>query len=240
MQNTGDGNLSGQGATSNLNGNFASGAGVFSGAGAALSLADGASQLQQYSFTPTNRGSSTLNVNVATGNGKSDGSNQAQTFSAQLSGTGVGPLFASSIISGSTINFGTLSSPGSLALNVSNSTTDPDLGALTALTLLSFSITGPNPNLFSLTNFTPSTQLAKNASLALGVGFSASSNGVGNATLTLFTDEGAALGASGLAFSYTLAAAAVPEPVAAQMFSVGLICFGLVFLRKRRSAHRGV
>lgn len=236
VQNVGDGNLSGQGADSNLKGSFASASGAFNGAGATFSLADGASQIQQYSFTPVNRGFAQASADVSTSNGSTDERNTAQALSAQISGTGVGPTFASSVAVGSTIDFGTGSGQRSLPLTIFNNTPDADLGALTALTLLSYSISGPGAGLFSLSNLGAPTQLAKGASMALDIGFLAGSHGVYSAMLSLLTDEGAALGMAGNAFSYSLTATAVPEPAAVQMFGAGLMCLGLLVLRKRRVA----
>jgi len=233
LKNVGDGNLSGLGASSNLNGNFATGSGAFSGAGAAFSLADGASRMQQYSFTPVTTGESTLSVALTATNGHSDGSNRAEVMQAQLTGTGVSPVFAAS--TATTIDFGTVDGIGILPMILSNHAPGQDQGALTALTLLSFSVTGPDANLFSLLNFAEGTRLGVGDSLALSIRFDGTGQSDSHmAMLSFITDEGAALGGVGNVREYSLMAAAVPEPTVAGMMLAGFACLGLMASRRRR------
>lgn len=239
VQNVGDGNLSGRGEISNLLGSFSPSVGAFAAAGSAINLADGAAQNKQYTFAPATRGLQSASINVNTGNGSTNGLNQAQTIPALLSGTGVGPVFASSIAPDSTIDFGTTAA-ASVPLTLSNATPDPDLGALTMLTLLSASITGPDATLFSLDGFTAGSQLAKSASLDFDIDFAAPPGVLGprSATLTFLTDEGKALGVAANAFEFDLIATAVPEAGAWQMLGAGLVCIGLLLRGRSRARTR--
>lgn len=92
VKNVGDGNLSGLGDISNLQGSLGAGSGNFSGAGGSINLADNASQSFNYSFTPTTRGADSATVTATLTNGKPDGTNAAHTQDVTLSGTGVAPV----------------------------------------------------------------------------------------------------------------------------------------------------
>lgn len=196
---------------------------------------------RSYSYAPTARGTNSTTISFTPSNGFAAGT--APTVTITLSGTGVGPVFASSVAPGSTIDFGTLllSQTGTQALNLSNDSPDPDgLGDLTALTLKSFSITGDDPGFFTVTNFVAGTKLADGGpGLALDIGFVGSTvKDTYSATLTFLTDEGQALGADGSMFSYSLQAVAVPEPKAWLLFAAGLACVGMVAMRRRRESLR--
>ena len=240
VKNVGDGNLSGLGDVSNLRGTVGSGSGAFSGSGGSFNLQDGGSQAFAYAFAPTSHGAATANVNVTTSNGSSDGRNNAQgPTPLGLSGTGVGPTYHSSVAAGGTLSFSDVILGATLS--ISNITTDADLGALTSLTLLSAQISGADAGLFSLLNFAPGSLLGKGDTFDLDLGFTGSGvAGSHSALLTLLTDEGAALGASGHAFTYTLSAnalaAPVPEPGALQLMLGGLVAMG-VLLRQRKKGH---
>ncbi len=121
-----------------------------------------------------------------------------------LTGTGVGPMFDSSAAS---LDFGEVGSGASpsLGLDITNDTSDPDLGNLTDLTLVSAVITGPDAGLFQLNGFTPGTVLSKGEVANLSVQFNASGPpGAKSATLTFNTDQGAAFGGSGDSFDVPL------------------------------------
>jgi hypothetical protein len=236
VSNSGDGNTSGAGAVSNLNGNVGSASGSFSGGGA-FNLQDGATQAFTYSFSPASRGTTTAGVAVNVTNGSTDGGNHAQSLGpVTLSGTGVGPVYGSSTPSGGTLSFAALS--GSNMLAISNTTSDPNLGSLTSLTLLSAHLSGVDASLFSLANFTAGMQLAEGGTFGLELDYSSSDAGPHSAQLTIVTDEGAALGAAGDQFTYNLAAAgaviAVPEPGPLQLLLAGLVGMGML-LRQRRT-----
>ena len=237
VSNSGDGNTSGAGAVSNLNGNVGIASGSFSGGGGAFNLQDGATQAFTYSFSPASRGTATAGVAVNATNGSTDGGNHAQSLGpVTLSGTGVGPVYGSSTPSGGTLSFAALS--GSNMLTISNTTSDPNLGSLTSLTLLSAHLSGVDASLFSLANFTAGVQLAKGGTFGLELDYSSSDAGPHSAQLTIVTDEGAALGAAGDKFTYNLGAAgvviAVPEPGSLQLLLAGLVGMGML-LRQRRT-----
>ncbi len=240
VTNVGDGNLSGLGVVSNLQGNVTAASGAFSGGSVAFNLADAASQQVGFTFTPTSRGLASAAISVEAGNGHSDGSNQAQTVLMQLDGTGVGPQYGASVVPDGTISFGDVVTQGIQMLSITNTTTDAELGSLTGLTLLSFQLSGPDAGLFSLTGFTAGTVLGKGETLDLGVVFNAGAMlGAHAATLSLLTDEAAELGQTGNGFSYTLsaatiAAAPVPEPEMAVLLLAGLGVIGMRMRARRR------
>ena len=78
ITNTGDGNLSGRGTESNLNGALSEATGDFVGAARPVSLPDGASQVYDFTCKPTSRGQ-TLSTTVTANfdNGSPDGANAA-------------------------------------------------------------------------------------------------------------------------------------------------------------------
>jgi hypothetical protein len=234
VRNLGDGNLSGLGVQSNLNGSFAAGSGAFSGSATSFSLADGASQVHDYTFTPLAAGAASALVNVTTTNGDRNGGNLSDSLQAALAGTGVSPVFRASV--GPDIDFGSVAGTGNAALTLFNDAPGADLGALTDLTLLSYEIVGADAGLFSLVGFSAGTLLSVGSSLALTVGFDgAGHHGPFAAMLNIATDEGSALGQLGNVHSFTLMAAAVPEPAQIWMFVSGLLGVG-VFVRRRRSS----
>ncbi|ACK65619.1 protein of unknown function DUF1555 [Rippkaea orientalis PCC 8801] len=243
LQNIGDGNLSGQGAISNLNGT-ASLTGISSnfiptaGSVGNLSLTDNVSQNIEFLYTPTAKVAETQELTLAFSNGSDNGTNQAQTKTFALSGTGVGPAFQSGPVPNSTINFGTvpIHSTVTLPFVITNATQDPidpnnDL-SLTGLTLLNAFFEGPDADLFFLSNFTPGTVLARGESLFLDIGFTAGTTGPKNATLRILTDQGAAFGQVGEDFSYNVTALAVPEP--SSLLGLGaFLTSGILVKRKR-------
>lgn len=89
VDNTGNGNLSGKGAVSNLQGSVGAAAGTFTGAGGAVNLADGGKSTFNYQFVPTVRGLETKSVQASYSNGNAAGTNKSQSVGAMLTGTGV-------------------------------------------------------------------------------------------------------------------------------------------------------
>lgn len=230
VNNTGDGNQSGQGDVSNLHGTVSAASGPFSGAGGAFNLGDGASQAFVFSFAPTGHGAARSRVEVSTTNGSGDGNNSAQ--GAQdwgVAGTGVGPTFHAS--GALTFSEGVTSN----VLSISNITSDADLGPLTDLTLLSAQITGADAGMFSLLNFALGTQLGKGDAFDLGVGFTPGSPGTHSAVLRLITDQDAALGANGSEFTFNVVATAVPEPGVFQLLLAGLVGMGALLRQRRKT-----
>jgi len=237
IKNTGDGNLSGMGAASNLNGTMASGSGKFSGSGGSVSLSDSAGQTFSFTYTPTAHTTDSTTIVTAFNNGSADGRNLAETVNANLSGRGVGPVFSSDLAPGSTLDFGTVPQADlkSLILNVSNASTDPNGGntALTDLTLLNAEITGTDAGLFSIVGFTPGALLHESDLLSLEIAYNGTgAHGDRSAVLTFFTDEGAAIGASGNVFTYQISASLAPEPSSLVLLAIaGLFLGGLAWRR---------
>ena len=174
---------------------------------------------------------------MSTTNGSSDGHNAASgPTPVTLSGTGFGPTYHASVANNGTLSFDDVTHDATLTL--SNTTPDAALGALTDLTLLSAHITGGDAGLFSLLNFVPGSVLSKGDTFGLNLAFTGT--GPHTATLTLLTDEGAALGASGDAFVYTLSAdtvtAPVPEPGQLPLLLAGLVGTGIVVRRRKQGS----
>jgi len=245
--NNGDGNLSGLGAVSNLNGSIDTGTdGQFTGGGAAFSLTDGSATNYAVNFQPLTRGahSSVFTVNYT--NGNDDNTNSAQVVQVQVDGVGVGPVFNGQVfdtsnapIAGNTLDFGdvVIGGNGQLMLDITNITTDGNLGALTGLTLLSYTITGPDAVEFSLDGFTPGQVLQAGDLLNLLVNFDPLfPPGVKNATLTFLTDQDAVFGQAGLSFSFNLTGLAAPEPASVLGFALCTIGGVVAYrIRRRRS-----
>ncbi len=100
VNNIGDGNLSGAGPISNLNGSVSGpgGSPTFTAAGGnsvSLSLTDGGSTLLTYTYAPTAHETNTAAVTTAFTNGDTSGQNLSQSVSSTIVGTGVGPAYAS-------------------------------------------------------------------------------------------------------------------------------------------------
>lgn len=251
--NSGDGNTSGLGTISNLNGTVSlTGSPDFSTTGAsvdALNLGDGESQDLSYAYTPTVRGANTADVTLAFINGSDDGTNQAQTQKVTLTGYGVGPEFLSSIAPGSTIDFGgvAVGQMGIFSLLITNNTEDPTNGEqpeLSQLTLLDSLFEGSGASAFSLLNFTPGTVLFAGQSLMLQVAFTPlSENNFQQAVLRLLTDQGANIGGQGQNFAFNVQGigiktgnnvTAVPEP-SSILGVVTIIGTKILFSKKKKA-----
>jgi hypothetical protein len=157
---------------------------------------------------------------------------RAGSFSGE--GT-VGPLFASSADPARSLTF---ASVGQLALDIFNDTddiaTDPNL---TALTLISYSITGPDFLLFSLLGFTPGMVLHMGDIAHLQIEFGPVLPGSYSATLNFLTDQGASFGMPGQSFSFQLSGnytIGTPEPA-----TLGLLGGALGMLAALRRRRRG-
>jgi hypothetical protein len=179
VANIGDGNLSGLGAASNLNGSISAPVGANWSPGSpntptTFSIADSTSSpsttSNAFTFTYSSQAargtSSAATVTIGLTNGSSDSTNSAQTVTPTLIGNTVGPQYQSfhtgndtpvanaATTTTSTISWGTVSKAGSFQemLQIANLTPDSDGGnaLLTDLSIESFSITGADPTDFTL------------------------------------------------------------------------------------------
>jgi hypothetical protein len=122
--NTGNGNLSGAGATSNLRGSvgaLSSVSGFAAKAGATINLTDTSSTNYSYSYKPTAVGSSSALVVETLSNGSSNGQNLTSNRTTTLTGTGVAPIesVSSSVVYGR-IGSGSVSSGSLTVANIGN------------------------------------------------------------------------------------------------------------------------
>ncbi len=249
VKNIGDGNLSGAGTISNLRGTItnALGSGFTANVGnpSTISLADAATSTLGYTYNATTRVANTTTATFSLLNGKTDGTNAASTLSASVSAQGVGPTYkstfgvtdntaAASTVGGAKIDFGVVGwFPTTVLLALGNITTDANGGnnALTDLTINSFTIAGGDAAKFS-SSFTAGTVINKGGSVYLPVTVYNTTNGILQSTLTVFTDQMAALGGTGDRFTYQLYATVVPEPATLAVLGAGLA--GLSFMRRRK------
>ena len=155
-----------------------------------FSLGQNLSSTRTYTYTPATRGADSTTISI---------SSNAGSTTRTLTGTGVSPVYSSSVAPNSTIDFGTVEaySYNEYVLRIQNITPDSELGNLTNMTLLSAAISGIDASWFSIENFTPGTVLGKNGYIDLVL---RATNPewrwiFRNATLTIVTDENAAFGA---------------------------------------------
>jgi hypothetical protein len=268
VANVGNANLVASGTAYNLNGSIgAISSGSFSGVASSISLASNASGSTSstatstlgYTYTPgSSRAATTTTVSIAFSNGNSAGTNLSQSVAATLTGSAVGPTYASTLAGkgvdtpttgigtghtagtpGATISFGTVSYKvaSTLLLDLGNVTTDANGGNanLTNLTIDAYSITGANASAFSVSSIssviTEGGMLVVPITVTSNIPYSSLSS-----SLTIFTDEGTGLGGYGENFTYALTALSVPEPTSLAVLGAGLV--GLAGLRRRKQAAR--
>lgn len=254
ISNVGDGNKSGAGSISNLNGTISNSLGTgFTAKGgnpSTLSLADSASTTLGFTFQPVSKGTSTVTSTFTLSNGSADGKNTAATVTASVSAQGVAPELqtkfnsvvntATAVAGGATASSGPTISFGSVGYGVSttvyldlaNITTDPNGGDnnLTNLTLNSFAFGGPDASKFSV-GLANGTVISKGGSVWLPITVLSTTLGALASTLTIFTDQSVALGGVGDTFTYNLTAL-VPEPMSIALLGGGLA--GLAAIRGRK------
>lgn len=195
-------------------------AGTFDGAAAPFGpsgsldfgpLAPNSSFSRDYTFSPVARGMEKSTIDIG-------------PLATTLCGTGVGPLFADDDAD-NLIDLGVVGPGGGLAtVTLSNITPDGGLPSQTDLTLLGYALSGPDADRFSI-NLAPGAVIRQGESLMMTVSVDPGGAPVGayEATLTLSTDEDAALGGDGQDHVFQLRAIAVPEPsVAYLLLAAGL------------------
>ncbi len=263
IANIGDGNKSGAGTISNLNGTISNslGTGFTAKVGnpTSFSLTDagtgaGSSSTLGFTFTPVSKTTTSVTTTFTLSNGSSDGANTAGTVTASVSAQGVAPQLQSkfnSVVntatavaggataaSGPTISFGSVGYGISTTvyLELANITTDPNGGNanLTNLTLNSFTLGGPDASKFSV-GLPGGTVITKGGVVYLPVTVLSTTLGALASTLTIFTDQSVALGGVGDTFTYNLTAL-VPEPTSLAVLGGGLL--GLAALRRRKQRQR--
>jgi len=168
-----------------------------------------------YFYTPGARGNDSQGLTVTSAVGNAG---------LTLSGNGVGPVYSSV----ANLDFGSVfvgNSP-SLNFNVSNTTSDGNLGNLTNLSLVSYQFVGPDAARFSLSGFTPGMVISAGNLAGLSVLFDGQSGppSAYQATLVLTTDQGAAFGAAGQSFQIPLTAtllSGIPAAIAGGPYAGG-------------------
>ncbi len=263
IANIGDGNKSGAGTISNLNGTISNslGTGFTAKVGnpTNFSLTDagtgaGSSSTLGFTFTPVSKTTTSVTTTFTLSNGSDDGKNTGGAVTASVSAQGVAPELQSkfnSVVntatavaggataaSGPTICFGSVGYGISTTvyLELANITTDPNGGdnKLTNLTLNSFTIGGPDASKFSV-GLPGGTVITKGGVVYLPVTVLSTTLGALASTLTIFTDQSVALGGVGDTFTYNLTAL-VPEPTSLAVLGGGLL--GLAALRRRKQRQR--
>ena len=241
VNNIGDGNLA-NATAGNLLGSVPAVAGIFSGTARPINLADNGAAKFSFAYAPGAHCSDSSTVVVRFDDGSADGTNHPENVSVGLSGTGVGPVYSSSLAPLSVLDFGqsSIGAPKTISLLIANTSTDPNGGnaALTDLTLLGASITGPDAAAFSISGFVPRSVLHAGSSSSLEISYLASGAlGDQRASLSIITDQGAALAATGQTFTYSIQAVAVPEPPALLTMTFAAVCCGIgKWARRRQSA----
>ena len=153
-------------------------------------------------------------------------------------GRGVGPTFATNmgVHPATTINLGSTGVAHSAAFHLLINNASTDLGVdspLTALGILDVTITGPDAAAFSVDELLPAL-LYEGQHANLPIHFHPTELRDYQATLTIRTDQGAAIGAPGQTFVYQLAGVGVqgvPEPAT---LALGGMTAAAIFLRQRR------
>ncbi|MBL9163670.1 MAG: hypothetical protein JNL18_13130 [Planctomycetaceae bacterium] len=153
-------------------------------------------------------------------------------------GRGVGPTFATNmgVHPATTINLGSTSVFHSAAFHLILSNASTDLGLdspLTSLGILGIELSGPDAAAFSVDSLIPAL-LYEGQHANLPIHFSPTEVRDYHATLTIRTDQGAANGAAGQAFTYQLAGGGVqsiPEPTS--LVLAGVVSAAVVTLRRR-------
>ncbi len=195
-----------------------------------FSLGQNQSSSRTFTYTPNARGTDSTIVSV-----NSNASNTSRT----LTGTGVSPVYSSSVAPDSAIDFGIVDKDQTVtrSLTIQNLTPDADLGNLTNMTLLSATISGEGASSYSLGGFTPGTVLSKGMSLNLLLSITNLDHLVRtrNATLTIVTDENAALGETGNVYTYQLVAYTVPEPSSCIFLTLAIVFFAF---QGKKNFHR--
>ncbi len=193
-----------------------------------FSLAQSQSASRTFTYTPNARGNDSTTVSI---------SSNATNTSRTLTGTGVSPVYSSSVAPNSTIDFGIVDKDQTLTqtLTIQNLTPDADLGNLTNMTVLSATISGEDASYYSLSGFTPGTVLAKNGSMTFSINATNPDHLVRhrNATLTIVTDVNAALGIAGNVYTYQLTAYTVPEPSTCLFLSIAGLILGISRLYRK-------
>ncbi len=212
----------------------------FNSSNAGINLNAGGNLNRNISFNGNTVGQQTSSVQVNT-----DAGSQLVTLEANV----VTPIFqtvvdSNTLENGDTVDFG--SADETKTFNITNDIV-ADIQDLTDLTILNVILSGSNS--FTLDqDILNGTVLTASDLEQLIVSFDESTNsGQQNATLRVFTDQGAALGASGTTFTYTLTGtgftpledpesneggSAVPEP---NTIALMVIALGAFFGRRKRS-----
>ncbi len=239
IQNSGDGNTSGQGTISNLNGSLTPGSGAISGGGN-FSIPDNTTASIGYTFSPTARGTATEQVVASFTNGNPNGTNSPVGLAAIYFVEAVGPEFDTDLPdTSSTIDFGEImpDETSFFTLQIINNSFDNDLDELTDLSILGITFGGGDADKFEVINFTNPVVLALGETFDLELSFKPQSmSGLFATTISIETDQLAAFGSDGLDFQFDLQGLStipVPEPSSLVLAGTALLG-GCMLIRRRR------
>ncbi len=263
INNIGDGNLSGLGSVSNLNGSISGpsgpGSSVFNGPPAGtnpISLTDASSTKVNYVYSPTARAINSASVTASFINGSSDSMNNAQAVGVTVSGQGVGPTYNSAL-------GGSPGAANSNLLAASYNTPAPNTGVspiafgtvgkfTTHTQYLDIANTSSDPNGgnslltdLSLEHFTLTgsaafslagatpTVLHEGNDVIIAVTFTSGGGGHYLGDLLVQTDESVGYAAIGDTFTYALSGF-VMAPEPGSMLLLSVGLGGVILVRRRR------
>ncbi len=191
--NSGDGNLSGLGATSNFRGRPAAASSGFSGTGQSISRGDTSSTGYSYTFAPTVRSPTASALVVASlSNGSANGTNAAFVQNVSLTGTGVTPVRSVSSAGSTNVRVGTSGTVTTDNIGNGNLATGGISNAASNLSLAS-GVTGPGAG--------TSVSVPHARSTALAYTYASRSGSITNISTPTASPNGS-VGAAGAAISF--------------------------------------
>lgn len=159
-------------------------------------------------FTPTTSYNLTDTTTTASATGTLSFTSNVGTVNIPIIYGAAGPQFSANYTVGGAIDFGAVNfgSSKTIMLNITNNSTDlggTDISPLTQLDLLGQSLAPTSNSVFSVTDPLPAP-IYEGHSVSIPITFSPNDNTPFSQTLQIYTDNNAAVGASGTSYSFTL------------------------------------